>query len=75
MLFAATVGEDDINLFKYHVKYDEGAKWPGQLIEIKVSDKINFEWTHSNLDHGRECGRRATDMALKTYKPKPNMKK
>jgi predicted acylesterase/phospholipase RssA len=77
MLFAATVGEDDINLFKYHVKYDEGTKsfeFRGrsrQLIEIKVSDKINFEWTHSNLDHGREYGYRATDMALKTYEPNP----
>jgi predicted acylesterase/phospholipase RssA len=68
MLFAATVGEDDIKLFRYHVK--EEAKWFGEIIEIEVSDKIDFEWTHSNLDRGREFGYRATNKALQSYKPK-----
>lgn len=66
MLFAATVGEDDIKLFRYHVK-ERG--WKGQIVEIRVSDRIDFEWSHSNLDHGREYGYRATDNALKTYQP------
>jgi len=67
MLFAATVGEDDIKLFRYHVQ--EENKWKGQIVEIKVSDKIDFHWTHANLDHGRAAGYRATDDALKGYKP------
>ena len=67
MLFAATVGEDDIKLFRYHVQND--SDWEGQIVEIKVSDKIDFHWTHANLDLGRERGYVATDRALKTYKP------
>lgn len=72
MLFAATVGEDDIKLFRYHVK--EENKWHGQIVEIQVSDKVNFEWTHANLDNGREYGYRATDRALKTYQPQQKTK-
>jgi predicted acylesterase/phospholipase RssA len=68
MLFAATVGEDDVKLFQYHVKEDN--KWHGQIVEIKVSDRINFEWSHANLDNGRDAGYRATDDILKGYKPK-----
>ncbi len=69
MLFAATVGDDDIKLFRYHVK--EEGHWHGQIIEIQVSDRIDFEWTHANLDNGRRYGYEATDRALQTYSPKP----
>jgi len=68
MLFAATVGEDDIKLFKYHVK--EEKKWHGQIIEIHVNDHVNFEWTRENLDNGRKFGYEAADRALQGYKPK-----
>jgi predicted acylesterase/phospholipase RssA len=67
MLFAATVGEDDIKLFRYHVK--EG-NWKGQIVEIEVSSNVDFEWCHSNLDRGREYGYRATSNALKSYQPR-----
>ena len=67
MLFAATVGEDDIKLFRYHVQEGD---WKGQIVEIKVSNHVDFEWCHSNLDRGREDGYRATDNALKEYRPK-----
>jgi len=70
MLFAATVGEDDIKLFRYHVK--EANKWHGQIMEIEVSDQVDFHWTHSNLDRGREAGYKAVDKALKTYQPIKN---
>jgi predicted acylesterase/phospholipase RssA len=68
MLFAATVGEDDIKLFRYHVK--EENKWHGQIVEIHVNDSVNFHWTRSNLRHGRHAGYQAADKALKGYKPK-----
>jgi predicted acylesterase/phospholipase RssA len=68
MLFAATVGEDDIKLFRYHVK--EEKKWHGKIIEIKVDDSVNFHWTRSNLANGRRFGYKAADKALKGYKPK-----
>jgi predicted acylesterase/phospholipase RssA len=65
MLFAATVGEDDIKLFRYHVK--EENKWHGEIVEIEVSGKINFEWTHANLDLGRQQGYQATSKAVEAY--------
>jgi hypothetical protein len=65
MLFAATVGEDDIKLFKMHVEQDK--RWKGRIVEIKVDANINFEWSHANLQHGFERGYAATDQALKDY--------
>jgi len=67
MLFAATVGEDDVKLFRYHVKYDKDVKWHGKIIEIRVPNDVNFEWTHSNLDRGRKAGYLAASQALEKY--------
>src|SRR5260370_17850089 len=66
-LFAATVGEDDVKLFKYHVKCDEPRKWTGTVVEIHVPAHINFKWNHSNLDHGRALGKAAADEAIPVY--------
>jgi predicted acylesterase/phospholipase RssA len=72
-LFAATVGEDDVKLFKHHVhannrKQDnDGMKWHGILVEIKVDRRINYEWSHSNLDAGCNLGKAAADAAAKLY--------
>ncbi len=65
MLFAATVGEDDVKLFRYHVETERSFK--GRIIEIAVSPDITFEWTHSNLERGRKAGYAAADQALKDY--------
>jgi predicted acylesterase/phospholipase RssA len=73
MLFAATVGEDDIKLFRYHVKEDN--KWHGKIIEMKVSPKIDFHWTHSNLKSGCDAGYEAADDVLKSYTPESAPKK
>lgn len=70
-LFAATVGEDDVKLFKYHLQYDPvppGRKrWAGTIVEIHVASGINFHWDHENLDKGREQGRRNAEAAYKAY--------
>jgi len=70
-LFAATVGEDDVKLFKYHVQYDkpETGKepWRGTIVEIHVPAGINFKWNHSNLDKGRRLGRKAAKEAIAAY--------
>jgi predicted acylesterase/phospholipase RssA len=65
-LFAATVGEDDVKLFKYHLK--EENRWPGTVVEIHVPGHINFKWNHSNLDNGRKLGRAAAQQAIAAYK-------
>ena len=70
-LFAATVGEDDVELFKYHIQYDKlpnGKKWTGTLVEIRVGSRINFEWNHTNLDVGREDGYQAAMEAIRAYR-------
>ena len=66
-LFAATVGEDDVKLFKYHVKCDEPRKWTGTVVEIHVPAHINFKWNHSNLDQGRALGKAAAEEAIAAY--------
>jgi predicted acylesterase/phospholipase RssA len=85
-LFAATVGEDDVKLFKYHVQYKtesgkDGKKkdpWNGTVVEIHVPGHINFKWNHSNLDNGRKLGRAAAEQAIAVYdrekKEKPHNK-
>ncbi len=65
-LFAATVGEDDVKLFKYHLK--EKNHWHGTVIEIQVPGHINFKWNHSNLDNGRKLGRAAAQQAIAAYR-------
>ena len=61
-LFAATVGEDDVNLFKYHVRCDKKSEKEKErtkklkIVEIHVPGHINFKWNHSNLDNGRRVG-------------------
>jgi predicted acylesterase/phospholipase RssA len=72
-LFAATVGEDDVKLFEYHVK--EEKKWTGTIIEIRVNSQINFEWSHANLDVGRMHGRRAATTAYQEYVKRIRKKK
>ncbi|SRR6266496_3121880 len=74
-LFAATVGEDDVKLFEYHVKEgirikgeDKPRKWTGRIIEIQVDPHTNFRWTHKNLSEGRKRGNLAADKAYKEYK-------
>ncbi len=69
-LFAATVGEDDVRLFKYHVRYDKpesGKRWEGTVVEIRVPGHISFKWNHSNLDMGRRLGKAAAEQAIKAY--------
>jgi predicted acylesterase/phospholipase RssA len=69
-LFAATVGEDDVKLFKYHVKYDalpNGKKWTGTVVQIQVPSHIDFKWNHSNLEAGRELGKKAALKAIEAY--------
>lgn len=76
-LFAATVGEDDVKLFRYHVMYEalsNGKSWTGTVVEIHVPHHIDFKWNHSNLEAGRAQGRHAAMKAIAAYKaagPRP----
>src|SRR3984885_2495296 len=71
-LFAATVGEDDVELFKYHVRCPQfnvgGKPWAGTVVEIHVPGHINFKWNHSNLDASRELGKAAAKQAIEAYR-------
>jgi predicted acylesterase/phospholipase RssA len=74
-LFAASVGEDDVKLFKYHVKCDDPRKWSGTVVEIHVPGHINFKWNHSNLNDGRKLGRHAARQAIARYNERKSEKK
>jgi predicted acylesterase/phospholipase RssA len=73
-LFAATVGEDDVKLFKYHVRSDKDKNRKRTIVEIRVPGHINFKWNHSNLENGRELGRAAGKQAIKAYKEHAKLK-
>ena len=71
-LFAATVGEDDIKLFYYHVKdgisvNGELKKWAGTIIEIHVNPYVSFDWSQRNLKDGEERGYLAAVRAYRKY--------
>jgi hypothetical protein len=68
-LFAATVGEDDVKLFEYHVREDASKPnaFNGTIVEIRVDSKITFDWSHENLDVGMRQGYLAADEACKKY--------
>jgi predicted acylesterase/phospholipase RssA len=71
-LFAATVGDDDVKLFYYHVKdgihvNGELKKWTGTIVEIHVDPYVNFDWSQHNLKEGEERGYLAADRAYKKY--------
>lgn len=68
MLFAASVGEDDVKLFRFHAQ-ERG--WQGRIVEIPVSAKIDFDWSRSNLAHGIAAGYAAADETLRRYREKP----
>ena len=60
-MFAATVGEDDIKLFYYHVKdgirvNGQLKQWTGTIVEIHVNPYVNFDWSQRNLKDGEERG-------------------
>ena len=65
-LFAATVGEDDVKLFKSHVEL--GKKWTGTVVQIHVPRHIDFKWNHSNLEAGRKRGKEAALEAIAAYR-------
>jgi predicted patatin/cPLA2 family phospholipase len=65
-LFAATVGEDDVKLFKSHVEL--GKKWTGTVVQIQVPRHIDFKWNHSNLEAGRKRGKEAALEAIAAYR-------
>jgi predicted acylesterase/phospholipase RssA len=55
--FEATLAENDVKLFKYHVKHE--GKWHGRIVEVQVHSDVNLEWSHSNLDIGVREGQLA----------------
>lgn len=67
MLFAATVGDDDVKLFKYHARLDRDPPWDGELIEIDYGAGSNFDWNHKNFDHAFAAGRAAAEQAYIKY--------
>jgi hypothetical protein len=62
--FAAEVGENDIELFKSHLRKSVG-RIP-RVVEVPLSMEtgINYRWDHANLDRGREEGRKAMKTLL-----------
>lgn len=64
MLFASTVSENNVAAFRRHA---EELGWKGKIVEIAVSAEINYDWSHSNLDHSIAEGYAAADAVVVEY--------
>ncbi|WP_135081030.1 patatin-like phospholipase family protein [Terasakiella sp. SH-1] len=64
MLFAASTSEDDVRLFKHHIK-DKG--YDVKVIEVPVAANINYDWNYSNLERSINDGYAAADYTIKQY--------
>ena len=67
MLFAATVGDDDVKLFKYHARLDKKPPWTGQIVEINFGVETTFDWSQKNFDKGFTAGWNAAQAAWDKY--------
>jgi predicted acylesterase/phospholipase RssA len=65
-LFCATVGEDNIEIFKLRLQLEQPER-EIRIIEIPVDSTVNFEWSHSNLEQGVKAGEAAAKEAYKYY--------
>jgi predicted acylesterase/phospholipase RssA len=64
MMFAGALGKDGTQLFRYEAR-ERG--WKGKIIEVPVSTKIDFTWSHRNLDLGLQEGYAAASIALTEF--------
>lgn len=64
MQFAAEVGENDVKLFRQHLLNQTRMK--PRLVEIPIADntKVNFDWSHCNLQQGYDEGEWAAEGLL-----------
>jgi hypothetical protein len=79
MLFAATVAEDDLKLFKYHARLNYkqikglDRPWRGKIIEMNYAadpelfEQTNFGWSHRNFDACIKAGEYAARAAVESY--------
>ncbi len=67
MLFAATVGDDDVKLFRYHARLDGEKPWTGRIVELQFGGATNFAWDRTNFDNGYHLGRKAALEAWTKY--------
>lgn len=65
MLFAATTSEDDVKLFRFHLRRTRSKV---KLVEIPVDHHINYDWTLSNLNRSMRDGYEAATEILRRYR-------
>lgn len=65
--FAAEVGDNDVRLFRNHLRKRAG-RVP-RVIEIPLAKatRINYRWDHANLDAGRDEGFEAVSLLLQRH--------
>lgn len=68
MLFAGTTSEDDVKLFKFHLRdLNASRKTPIHLIEFPVDHRTNFDWTHTNLDESARVSKASALGKIREY--------
>lgn len=67
MLPFNTIAEDDVKLFKLHLK-ERGLERKIKVIEIAVSHQdISYHWSYANLEHGMRVGEAGARKKIEAY--------
>jgi predicted acylesterase/phospholipase RssA len=64
MQFAAEVGENDVKLFRQHLLNQTYMRPRVVEIPIRPDTKVNFDWSHANLEQGFDEGYAAVGSVL-----------
>lgn len=64
MQFAAEVGEDDVKLFREHLRNQTSMRPRVVEIPLRKNTQVTFEWKHSNLQQGFREGYEAVTSLL-----------
>lgn len=63
--YEATLGESDVELFKYHLKQDD--RWHGRIVEVQINSDVTPDENRTNFARARATGRRAAERTCKPY--------
>jgi predicted acylesterase/phospholipase RssA len=63
--FAAEVGENDVALFKNHLRKSTGRIPRVVEIPLHAKTKVNYRWDRANLDEGFKEGKRAVEKLIR----------
>lgn len=70
MLFAASLGEENVKMFVDKVSHMDRKI---RIVRVRVSSEVDFEWNHRNLEVGIEQGQKSASEEIRKYRNGENV--